>query len=92
MHTTGAASGFGLATARKFVEEGGKVIAADMNASALEKQFPQGSNPSIFAITANVTVSSDWEKLVSTAEEKFGGLDIVSVTSSGRRLPSDNSC
>jgi NAD(P)-dependent dehydrogenase (short-subunit alcohol dehydrogenase family) len=50
-----------------------------MNQDALSKQYPSSaSNAShVHPLTANVTNKSDWEKLVSTAESKFGGLDIL---------------
>lgn len=35
------------------------------------------SSASLAPLTANVTSASDWARLVSTAESKFGGLDIV---------------
>jgi hypothetical protein len=73
---TGAASGFGLACAKKFVAEGAKVVAADMNESALSNHFAQDS-AHVAAITANVTSASDWAKMVETAESKFGGVDIL---------------
>ena len=76
---TGAASGFGLATTRKFLSEGAKVVAADLNASALEKHFPSDSSSAshVAPISANVTSQADWAKLVETAEQKFGGVDIL---------------
>jgi 3-oxoacyl-[acyl-carrier protein] reductase len=76
---TGAASGFGLATTRKFLSEGCKVVAADMNASALSTQYPahHSSSASCHPVTANVTSSADWATLVELAVSKFGGLDIL---------------
>lgn len=76
---TGAASGFGLATTRKFLLEGARVVAADLNSSALTTHFPPDGQSSghVNTVTANVTSAADWATLVSTAEDKFGGLDIV---------------
>ena len=39
---TGAASGIGLATVRRFVEERARVAAADVNAEGLAAAFPDG--------------------------------------------------
>ncbi|KIW53636.1 hypothetical protein PV05_09188 [Exophiala xenobiotica] len=76
---TGAASGFGLACTKKFVEEGAKVVAADMNAEGLQKAFSSNSqyDQHVHTLTANVTVQGDWEKMVDAAVSKFGGLDIL---------------
>ncbi|KAH0839251.1 hypothetical protein AYO21_05667 [Fonsecaea monophora] len=74
---TGAASGFGLACVRKFIDEGAKVVAADMNEAGLQKAFASAAGSHIATVTANVTSSSDWSKMVDIAVSKFGGLDIV---------------
>lgn len=75
---TGAASGFGLAVTRKFVAEGAKVVASDINADGLEKAFSSSTySTNVASVSANVTLASDWEKMVETAVSKFGGLDIV---------------
>ena len=74
---TGAASGFGLATVRKFIDEGAKVVAADMNEPGLQKAYADAADSHVAVVTANVTSSSDWSKLVDLAVSKFGGLDIL---------------
>ncbi|RMZ91161.1 hypothetical protein DV736_g1626, partial [Chaetothyriales sp. CBS 134916] len=79
----GAASGFGLATTQKFLEEGAKVVAADVNSEALEANvagsaaLSSASSHRVATITANVTSADDWKAMVDLAETKFGGLDIV---------------
>jgi len=57
------------------VAEGGKVVAADVNADGLAKHF--GQSPSVVTCTGSVTDASTWKTLVDTARDKFGGLDIV---------------
>ncbi|OAL34999.1 hypothetical protein AYO20_05714 [Fonsecaea nubica] len=74
---TGAASGFGLACVRKFIDEGAKVVAADMNEAGLQKAFASAAGSHVATVTANVTSSGDWSKMVDIAVSKFGGLDIV---------------
>ncbi|KAL2414853.1 4-formylbenzenesulfonate dehydrogenase TsaC1/TsaC2 [Exophiala dermatitidis] len=76
---TGAASGFGLAVTQKFVSEGAKVVASDINAAGLEKAFSSSSNyaTNVATISANVTSAEDWQKMVDLAVSKFGGLDTV---------------
>ena len=70
---TGAASGIGLATARLFLAEGAKLVAGDVAPAGLE----QYTGPDVAAVTADVTRREDDERLVSTALERFGRLDVV---------------
>jgi len=78
---TGAASGFGLACTKKFVSEGAKVVAVDMNGDGLSKAYSSSADASyeshVATVTANVTVPADWTTMVETATSKFGGLDIL---------------
>jgi 3-oxoacyl-[acyl-carrier protein] reductase len=73
----GAASGFGLATTLRFVAEGAKVVAADMAEEKLNKEFAGQKDTHVLPVVANVTSAADWKKLVDTAVQKFGGLDIL---------------
>lgn len=73
----GAASGFGLAVTMRFIEEGAKVIAADMNGDALAKVYENTPETHVIPLTANVTVPGDWVKAVELATSKFGGVDIL---------------
>lgn len=76
---TGAASGFGLAVTKKFVKEGAKVVAGDLNSEGLSKAYSSSSSleSHVATVTANVTSSADWEKMVELAVSRFGGLDIL---------------
>ncbi|KAH6972014.1 oxidoreductase [Ilyonectria sp. MPI-CAGE-AT-0026] len=82
---TGAASGFGLATAKIFVAQGAKVVAVDMNQDNLAKAFSEPSE-SLVTEVANVTSSTDWERVLATAESKLGGLDIL-INNAGTSYP-----
>ena len=83
---TGAASGFGEGIAKRFAEEGAKVVVADIDekngkrvADALKAPF----------IKADVTSSAAWARLVSESVAKLGRLDAV-VNNAGwthRRKP-----
>ena len=68
---TGGGSGFGAGIARRFAEEGARVLVADINAAAGEKVAREvgGSFQ-----RADVTQSEDWAALVRAAGDK---LDIV---------------
>lgn len=73
---TGAASGFGAATARLYVAQGAKVAIADINeagAQALAKEL--GANA--IAVRCDVTKKADIEALVAATVKAFGTLDIV---------------
>jgi NAD(P)-dependent dehydrogenase (short-subunit alcohol dehydrogenase family) len=83
---TGAASGFGLAITHLFASHGCSVVAADLNADALLAHFPADSSRQpasarvdgrIVGIVGNVEIREDWDVLVKTAKERYGGLDFV---------------
>ena len=68
---TGAGSGFGAGIAKRFAEEGAKVIVADINAQAGERIAREVGGK--FA-HADVTKGADWAKLVAGAG---AALDII---------------
>jgi len=67
---TGAGSGFGAGIARRFAEEGAKVVVNDINTTAGEKVAKEVNGA---FVQADVTRGADWAKLVAAA----GALDIV---------------
>lgn len=71
---TGGASGFGKGIAAKFVQEGAKIIIADI--SAEPGQAAAKELGCAFAV-ADVTKQADWEALLKQAVDTLGGLDIV---------------
>lgn len=74
---TGAASGLGRATAQRFVREGGKVVVADLPASAGQQLVEElGADNAIFA-PVNVTSEEDVLKALEGCKQKFGRLDAV---------------
>jgi 3-oxoacyl-[acyl-carrier protein] reductase len=66
---TGAGSGFGAGIAKRFAEEGAKVIVADINAQAGERVAKEVGGK--FA-HADVTKGGDWAKLVAGAGAELG--------------------
>ncbi|PFG09377.1 SDR family oxidoreductase [Marinobacter sp. LV10MA510-1] len=73
---TGAASGFGAAIARRYVEEGAKVILADMNyegAAKLAEELGERAH----AVNCNVTSGKDVQLAVDECVRTFGVPDIV---------------
>ncbi len=83
---TGAASGFGAGIARKFVAEGAQVLVVDMNhdgAMAMAEELGEGS----FGSAANVADGADVARVVSEAQEVFGGIDILVNNAGVTHLP-----
>ncbi|MBU0584877.1 MAG: SDR family oxidoreductase [Alphaproteobacteria bacterium] len=73
---TGAASGFGEGMAKRFAEEGAKVVVADLNTKGTERVAGEIGSAAI-AITTDVSVRSDVEAMVYAAKSSFGGVDIM---------------
>ena len=73
---TGAASGIGAATARRFKEEGCAVILGDIQ-SDLGHDLANALGDRVFFEHCNVTLEADVKKLVDRALSAFGQLDIM---------------
>lgn len=73
---TGAGSGFGEGIARAFVNEGAKVIIADLSGDRARAVLAE-LGPSAAAIEGDVSRSDDVKAMVDAAVGVFGGLDIV---------------
>lgn len=72
----GGGSGFGAAIARRFGEEGAKVIVTDINVEGGEKVAAQNPANLVFQ-RMDVTQEGDWQAVVDLAFSKFGGLDVL---------------
>lgn len=73
---TGAGGGFGEGIARRFAEEGARVVVADMNLPAAEHVARElGANG--VAVAGDVSRGPDVRRMVDAAVSAFGGLDIV---------------
>ncbi len=78
MTITGAATGIGQAVARLFVKEGAKVVIADINdekAGETIKLIKKAGGEAIFT-HVDVTVVAELEKMIKTAVDTYGRLDI----------------
>lgn len=73
---TGAASGFGAATARRFVEEGCRVVLGDIQEGPAADLAGQLGDGAAFA-RCDVTREEDIAGLVDLAVARFGRLDIM---------------
>src|SRR5262245_58031894 len=73
---TGGATGLGRATIERFVEEGARVVIADVDAARGEELAKQLGEAAAFKRT-DVAVSDDAQALVDFAIARFGGLHVV---------------
>jgi len=84
---TGAGSGIGLATARRFAAEGAKVVCADIDPGAGAKAAAEVAG---LFVEVDVTSESQVETLYQTAVDEYGGLDIA-FNNAGISPPDDDS-
>lgn len=78
---TGGASGIGLATALRWVREGGRVVLWDLQAEALQRATEQ-LGPAAHGMVVDVTSEAGVQVGMAQAAQVFGGLDAV-VNSAG---------
>jgi NAD(P)-dependent dehydrogenase (short-subunit alcohol dehydrogenase family) len=84
---TGAASGIGRASARRFAAEGAHVVVADLDdagGTALAEEIGG------LYVHADVTDADDVQEMYATAVERFGGLDVC-FNNAGISPPDDDS-
>ena len=76
---TGAGSGFGEGIARRFAEEGAKVMVNDIHVTGAERVAAaiRKSGGAAEFIRADVTVPGDWAAMVRAALGAYGRIDIV---------------
>ena len=73
---TGGSSGIGLATAKRFVDEGAYVFITGRRKSELDEAVEQiGHN--VTGVQSDVSKPADLDKLYASVEERKGKLDIV---------------
>jgi 3-oxoacyl-[acyl-carrier protein] reductase len=73
---TGAASGFGEGMAKRFAEEGAKVVVADLNGAGAARVAGEIGKSAV-AFGADVSKRADVEGMVGAAMKTFGRLDIM---------------
>ncbi|CAM2149149.1 Sorbitol dehydrogenase [Pararobbsia alpina] len=75
---TGAASGIGEAVARRYLEAGAKCVLVDVKPAAdIAQRFASYGPDRVIAIQADVTRRDDIDRIVSSAIEHFGHIDIL---------------
>lgn len=74
---TGAASGIGLATARRFLDEGARVVMLDIDGDKLEKAAASLPQDRVLVQVGDTAAKDTAAAAVKAAVERFGGLHIL---------------
>src|SRR5688572_18045587 len=77
---TGGSEGIGRAAARSLGREGARVVVAARRVEVLERaaaEVAEETGAEIVPVSADVSQAGDVERLIRTALDKFGRLDIV---------------
>ncbi|MEI5681434.1 MULTISPECIES: SDR family oxidoreductase [unclassified Mesorhizobium] len=73
---TGAAAGFGEGMAKRFAEEGAKIVVADLNVKDAERVAAEIGHQAIFVQT-DVSQKAEFDELVAATMKAFGRIDIM---------------
>jgi NAD(P)-dependent dehydrogenase (short-subunit alcohol dehydrogenase family) len=87
---TGAAGGIGSAAARRFVDEGAKVLLVDRDEGALQQATTALPSDRVGFVVADVTDEAAMHKVAAEAKRRFGRVDIA-LLNAGMRAPSERS-
>ena len=76
---TGSGSGFGEATAKRFADEGARVVVTDVNEEAMRRVSEEirASGGICETVACNVAEESQVEAMVQVAVDSFGGVDVL---------------
>src|SRR5688500_9176271 len=76
---TGGGGGIGRATALRLAKEGAAIIVCDVNQAGVDEtvQLIQAQKSKASGVIGNVSDKGDVQRVVDTALEKFGRLDIL---------------
>ena len=75
---TGASSGIGLASARRFAALGANVVLAARSIEKLRELAPSvGAEDKVLCVKCDVTNEEDCREMVRRTVERFGGVDIL---------------
>ena len=76
---TGGSRGIGAATVRLFAEAGAKVVFSYRHAARQARELAEalGGSGQALAVRANAAKMADARRLVTTATQRFGRLDIL---------------
>lgn len=76
---TGAAHGIGRATAELFARAGARLVITDLDGDALEKLHTElvSAGAEVASVVGDVSVPHDAERMIRTAVEQYGRLDVL---------------
>ena len=80
---TGGSSGFGLEAARLLLDMGAQVTITGRDAERLARAEADlgaadlGSGDNLLCVPADARSTADWQRLLATVTERFGGLDVL---------------
>ena len=88
---TGGCSGIGLATVRRFVEEGAKVVIGDLNVARGAEVVAELGGPDVATfVEVDVTDKDQVDGMFRTAKDTYGSVDIA-FNNAGISPPEDDS-
>src|SRR5690606_11402889 len=73
---TGGASGFGEGIAKRFAEEGAKVVVADLNIKGAERVASEIGEAAV-CVQTDVSQKSEIDEMVAAAMNAFGRIDVM---------------
>lgn len=73
---TGSAQGMGETHARRFIQEGAKVVLTDLNEEKGQALATELGSNALF-IKHDVTSESDWERVIAQVEQHFGAVNVL---------------
>src|SRR5262245_21141003 len=75
---TGGSTGIGFATARRFLEEGARVVLAGRTQSTLDSALGQLDAPErAVGVRADVSKLADLDRLYEETRKRFGRIDVL---------------
>jgi NAD(P)-dependent dehydrogenase (short-subunit alcohol dehydrogenase family) len=74
---TGAAGGIGAAITRRFLADGFRVVAGDLNRSGLAALATSGPPDALLTLELDVTSEASCDVMAAAVERRFGRLDIL---------------
>ncbi|ADP81952.1 SDR family NAD(P)-dependent oxidoreductase [Pseudofrankia inefficax] len=83
---TGAAKGIGRAVTHRFIADGGRVVAGDVDEAGLAALADELGTDALATIRCDVTVEDDIAALVELATARFGRLDTAVANAGGGTL------